>query len=150
MRTPKESFSWKHLSENPYLWWLYVLEPLVKVSYSVHWKSKVCFVGTTSEIDGFRDSFLVRKMHGCYWNTQKFRWTFHSYLSDTRRLQCADDVFSSVFTLYILIQIAWYCKSIIILLTNNLTNICSKINKTPLILWMVYTWNVKAKMMGLE
>ena len=37
-------------------------------------------------------------------------------------------------------------KSIIILLKNDLTNICSKISKIRLILSMVYTCNVK----GLE
>ena len=39
-----------------------------------------------------------------------------------------------------------YDKSIIILLTNDLTNICSEISKIRLILWMAYTCNVK----GLE
>ena len=39
-----------------------------------------------------------------------------------------------------------YDKSIIILLTNNLTKIWSKISKVRLILWMVYACNVK----GLE
>ena len=39
-----------------------------------------------------------------------------------------------------------YYKSIIILLANVLANICSEISKIWLILWMVYTCNVK----GLE
>ena len=39
-----------------------------------------------------------------------------------------------------------YYKSVIILLTNNLTNIWSEISKIRQILWMVYTCNVK----GLE
>ena len=34
-------------------------------------------------------------------------------------------------------------KSIIILLTNDLTDICREISKVQLILWMVYTCNVK-------
>ena len=34
-------------------------------------------------------------------------------------------------------------QSIIILLTNDLANICSEISKVWLILWMIYAWNVK-------
>ena len=39
---------------------------------------------------------------------------------------------------------------IIILLTTDLTNICSKISKARLIWWMVYTYNVKATVKGLK
>ena len=39
-----------------------------------------------------------------------------------------------------------YDKSVIILLTNVLANICSKISNIWLILWMVYTCNVKGKL----
>ena len=35
-------------------------------------------------IHGFKDSVPVRKMHGCYYDTQKFRATSHSYPSDIR------------------------------------------------------------------
>ena len=38
-------------------------------------KTKRCFVWGTCEID----SFPVRKMHICYWNTQKFRGTFRGF-----------------------------------------------------------------------
>ena len=48
--------------------------------------------------------------------------------------------------LYSIYLLKLYDRSITILLTNNLTNICSKISKIRLILWMVYTCNVK----GLE
>ena len=41
-----------------------------------------------------------------------------------------------------------YYKLIIILLTNNLTNICSEISKTWLVLWMVYTCRVKTNVKG--
>ena len=41
--------------------------------------------------------------------------------------------------LYCIYLLKLYDKSIIILLTNDLTNICSKISKIRLILWMVYT-----------
>ena len=37
-----------------------------------------------------------------------------------------------------------YCISIIVLLKNNLTNICSKISKIGMNLWMVYTCNMKS------
>ena len=48
--------------------------------------------------------------------------------------------------LYCIYLLKLYDKSIIILLTNDLTNICSEISKIRLILWMAYTCNVK----GLE
>ena len=45
--------------------------------------------------------------------------------------------------LYCIYLLKLYYKSIIILLTNNLTNIWNEISKSRLILWMVYIWNVK-------
>ena len=48
--------------------------------------------------------------------------------------------------LYSIYLLKLYDKSITILLTNDLTNICSEISKIRLILGMVYTCNVK----GLE
>ena len=46
-----------------------------------------------------------------------------------------------LFHLYILLKLN--DKSITILLTNDLANICSEISKIRLILWMVYTCSVK-------
>ena len=46
-------------------------------------------------------------MHGCYQDTPKIGATFHSYPSDTRRLQCVDvnnplkKVFKCVHTVYL-------------------------------------------------
>ena len=48
--------------------------------------------------------------------------------------------------LYCIYLLKLYDKSIIILLTNVLANICSEISKIQLVLWMVYGNNVK----GLE
>ena len=48
--------------------------------------------------------------------------------------------------LYCIYLLKLYDKSIIILLANDLTNICSEISKIRLILWMYFTWNKK----GLE
>ena len=48
-----------------------------------------------------------------------------------------------MFLLYYLVKL--YDKSIIILLTSDLTNIGSKIRKIWLILWIVYTCNVKGE-----
>ena len=48
--------------------------------------------------------------------------------------------------LYCIYLLKLYDKSIIVLLKNDLTNICSEISKIRLILWMAYTCNVK----GLE
>ena len=47
---------------------------------------------------------------------------------------------------YCIYSLKFYDKLIIILLTNNLTNICSEMSKIWLILWMAYTCNGK----GLE
>ena len=66
-------------------------------------------------IHGFRDSVPVLKIHGCYYDAQKIRATFHSYPSDTRWLQYVDvnnplqKVFKRVY--------------------NDLINICSEISK---------------------
>ena len=38
-------------------------------------------------IHGLRDSVSARKMHGCYYDMQKIRATFHSHPSGTIRLQ---------------------------------------------------------------
>ena len=59
-------------------------------------------------IHDFTDSVLVRKIHGCYKDTQNFRATYHSLQRATRykRLQCVDinkqpqsilNVFSTVY-----------------------------------------------------
>ena len=48
--------------------------------------------------------------------------------------------------LYYIYLLKLYHKTIITLLTNNLTNICSEISKIRLILWLVYTSSVR----GLE
>ena len=44
--------------------------------------------------------------------------------------------------LYCIYLLKLYYKSIIILLTNNLTNIWSEVSKIRLFSWMVYTWSV--------
>ena len=46
--------------------------------------------GSNSEIHGFRDSVSVCNLHDCYYDTQKFRATFHSNPRFTKRLQCED------------------------------------------------------------
>ena len=48
------------------------------------------------------------------------------------------NIFSTTYTFKL------YSKSIILLQKNNLTNICSKTNKTGMNLWMVYTCNMKS------
>ena len=107
-------------------------------------------------IHGFRDSVPVCKIHGLYLDMQKFEATSHSCASDTRRLHstvcsCKQPTSNSFQTsLYCVYLLKLYDKSIIILLTNDSTNTCSKISKIWLILWMVYTCNVKAKVKGLE
>ena len=61
-----------------------------------------------------------------------------------RRLQCAEPFSKSFQTcLYCIYLFKLYDESIIILLTNDLANICSEISKVWLILWMIYAWNVK-------
>ena len=82
---------------------------------------------TPDTINSFRDSVLVCKMHDCY-RTQKFR-ALHSFPS-----RDAKD--------YNVIHLKFI--STILLLKNNLTNICSKISKIEMNLWMVYTCNMKS------
>ena len=73
--------------------------------------------------------FIVCKMHSCYKDTQKFWATFHSYPNDSRWLQRIDvnnplqKVFKSVNTVrtYSNLISLKFDKSIIILVTNNLT-----------------------------
>ena len=60
---------------------------------------------------------------------------------------CKQSISNSFQTcLYCIYLLRLYDKSIIILLTNDLANICSEISKIWLIIWMAYTCNVK----GLE
>ena len=73
-------------------------------------------------------------MHACYLDTEKFRETFHSYPSDTSRLQCADVNNPLQTVLYCVHLLKLYDKSIIISLKNDLTNIYSEISKIRLIL----------------
>ena len=96
-------------------------------------------------IHGFRDSVLVRKMHGCYLGYGKISSNF-SFLSKRYKAitvcWCKNPTSNSFqMCLYCLYLFKLYDKSIIILPTNDLTNICSEISEIRLILWMVYTCN---------
>ena len=57
-------------------------------------------------------------------------------LYQNKRLQNA---FKGIYHLFKL-----YSISIILLLENNLTNICSKMSKIGMNLWMIYTYNLKS------
>ena len=96
---------------------------------------------------GIRDSFPVCNMHVCYYVTQKFWSTFHSYPSNTRQLQSFKKFqkVSKSFKacLYCIYLFKLYAKSIIIFVTSNLANIWGKIREVWLILWLAYTCNVK-------
>ena len=72
--------------------------------------------------------------------------TFHSYASDTRQEQCTTHSKQSSMTSNRMYLLKLYEKSIIVLLTNVLVNICCEISKIWLISWMVYACNVE----GLE
>ena len=107
-----------------------VITQKIFVPYRVNgqgFKKPFTFSANEKEATRFRDSVPVCNMHGCYQIMQKFRATFHSYPSDTRRLECVDvnnplqKVFKRVYTIY--------TNSNVIFLTNNLTNIWSEISK---------------------
>ena len=81
---------------------------------------------TAVTIHSFRDSVL--KIHGCYKDTQKVRATFHSYQLSKRCKAivcwCKQPISNNFQTcLYCIYLLKLYDKSIIILLTNDLTNI---------------------------
>ena len=105
---------------------------------------------TPDTINGFRDSVLVCKMHDCYCTVRKSFGHFHSSPSSdasyfngytiwmkTNHFKMLLSVFSTTYT-------HSDCILIIVLLKNNLTNICSKISKIGIMnLWMIYTCNIK-------
>ena len=59
---------------------------------------------------------------------QKLGATFHSFLSDTSQLECVETNLLKSFQtcLYCIYLFKLYDKSIIILLANDIANICSK------------------------
>ena len=90
------------------------------------------FLAFIKIIHEFRDSVPIRKMHGYANILSNF-----SFLSKRqRRLQCIDtnNPLQTV-VLYCVYLFKLYDKSIIILLTNDLTNIYSEISKILLILF---------------
>ena len=97
---------------------------------------------TPNTIHGFRDSPLICKMlfDDCYCRIRKNFEHFHSFLSSsasdyngwTRWKETTSKYFETYLALHILIQT-------VLLLKNNLTNVCSEISKIGMNLWMVYT-----------
>ena len=98
---------------------------------------------TPDTIHGFRDSVLICKMHDCYCS-QKFR--AFSFLPIKRWKQLQWYMKSNYFKmlLNILSTAYTYSNCMVYRLKNNLTNICSKITKTGINLWLVYTSNMKS------
>ena len=101
-------------------------------------------------IRGFRDSVLVCKMKDCYITISTNFAYFNSFpssdasdcmvrLYENKPLQNA---FKRIQHYIYLLKL--YSISIILLLKNNLTNICSKISKIRMNLWLVCTWNMKS------
>ena len=96
---------------------------------------------TTDTMNGFRDSVLVCKMHDCYCTIRKNFEHFHSYQAlKTNHFKMLLKVFSTTKDVkewhYIYLP-KLYSILIILLLKNNLINICSKIIKIGKNLWMV-------------
>ena len=117
-----------------------------------HWRTQKCDFcisvcknnfsdhGTPDTIHRFRDSVLVCKMHDCY-RTQKFR-ALHFFPSrdakDCNAIHLKSNHFKMLLNISYIYLFKLYSISIILLLKNNLTNICSKISKIEMNLWMVW------------
>ena len=90
--------------------------------------AKNCFTDhrTANTVHGLRDSVPIQAPSNTRWFT--VCW-------------CKQHSSSSFQTcLYCLCLLKLYDKSIVILLTNDLTNVCSEISKIRLILWIVYRY----------
>ena len=103
---------------------------------------------TPYTINDVKDSVLVCKMHDCYCTIRKHFEHFHSFSSgphhqamqsiamvrlyENKPLQNTFKCIQHYIYLFKLYRI-----SIIVLLKNNLPNICSKISKIGMNLWMV-------------
>ena len=102
---------------------------------------------TPDTIHGFRILVLVCKMRDCYC-TQKFRAFLFLPIRRCKRLQCRmksnhfkmlSNVFSTTYAYSnCIVYRLFYCWK------NYLTNICTKISKTGMNLWMVYRCNIKS------
>ena len=109
---------------------------------------------TPDTINGFRDSVLFCKMHVCYCTIRKNFQHFHSFSSGLLIKQCKRQAIAIVrlylwkqtiskcfwtyLALHIFIQIVEYIDySIAKKLKNNWSNICSKMSKAGINLWMV-------------
>ena len=96
---------------------------------------------TSDIISDFRDVVLVCKMHDCYCTIRKYFEHFHSFSSGFLIQRCKrlrwltrlyenkslQNVFKRIQDYIYLFKL--YSIRIILLLKNNLTNICSKISK---------------------
>ena len=111
---------------------------------------------TPGTINGFRDSVLVCKIHDCYCTICKNFEYFHSVsfllirpfhqtmqaiamvrISDySYEIKPLQNVFKQIRHYIYFFKL--YSVSIIFLLKNNLTNICGKIHKIGMNLWMAY------------
>ena len=94
------------------------------------------------------NSFFNLSIHGF----GDFRATFCSHSSNTRQLQCVyvNKPLQKVFEkcLYCIYLFKLHDTSIIMLLINDVTNICGEISKIQLILLMAYTCNLKGLQEG--
>ena len=103
---------------------------------------KTNFTGyhTPDTINGFRDSILVCKMHDCHCTIRKNFQHFHSFSSGLlikqqgKGLQWVGYVKTNHFKMLLNVFNTRYTY---LLLKNNLTNICSKISKIGMNLWMM-------------
>ena len=103
---------------------------------------------TPYAINDFKDPVVVCKMHDCYRTIRKNLEHFHSFSSCHQAMQAiamvrliyekkaVQNVFKRIYHCIYLLKL--YNISVILLLKNNLTNICSKISKIGMNLWMVY------------
>ena len=97
-------------------------------------------------IHGFTDSVLVCKMQfllGYGKNLRNFSFLSKQYKAISVCWYKQSTSKSFLTCLYCIYLFKLYYKSIIILLTNNLNDIRSEVSKIWLVLWMVYTCNVK-------
>ena len=97
---------------------------------------------TANTIHGFRDSVPVLKIHSIRNNLSNFPFLFKRYETRTVAMYTTHSKqFSNTSNcMYLLIL---YEESIIVFLANVLVQIRSEISKIWLILWMVYTCNLK-------
>ena len=97
-------------------------------------------------IHGFKYSVPFHKIHSCYRMGNNFEHLFILFKRYKAITVCwCKQLISNSFQtcLYSTYLFKLYCKSIMILPANDLTNICREIRKIRLILWMAHTCNMK-------